>query len=238
MATEDLVHHRLTVAGTRGAVQMDVTLEFAAPWTVIFGPSGSGKSSVLRAACGLLPGLQVAFARQAQGEWLALQKTPTPQRGLSYAPQSTAIFPHMTVRENVEFGMRCRGSKDSEFVDAAIELFSLEPLLKRRPRELSGGERQGVSLARAFAVPDVKLMLLDEPFSGIDRRMRDSLLPKMRERLAMLGVPVISVTHDVEETLMLDAEVVRLDEGKVAGRGPARVALAEERLRIGALLDA
>lgn len=234
-------HHQLRVTGRRGSVQMDVALDLTAPWTVIFGPSGSGKSSLLRAACGLVPGLEVEFrrwdtaAKEGQGDWLELQgpvrSLPTSWRELAYAPQGTAIFPHLTVKQNIEFGWKSRGaSSERRFVDEAIDLFAMGPLLKRRPRELSGGERQGVGLARAFAVPNAKLVLLDEPFSGIGRGMREALLPQMRARLAALGVPALSVTHDVEEALLLGAEVVRMEDGKVVARGPAKEVLAEERV--------
>ena len=220
---------------------MDVALDLTAPWTVIFGPSGSGKSSLLRAACGLVPGLEVEFrrwdtaAKEGQGDWLELQgpvrSLPTSWRELAYAPQGTAIFPHLTVKQNIEFGWKSRGaSSEGRFVYEAIDLFAMGPLLKRRPRELSGGERQGVGLARAFAVPNAKLVLLDEPFSGIGRGMREALLPQMRARLAALGVPALSVTHDVEEALLLGAEVVRMEDGKVVARGPAKEVLAEERV--------
>jgi len=243
---EGRAHHQLRVKGRRGSVEMDVALELAAPWTVIFGPSGSGKSSLLRAACGLVPGVEVEFrrwdaaAKDGQGDWLELQgparSLPTSWRELAYAPQGTAIFPHLTVKQNIEFGWKSRGAfgkkagADRRFVEEAIELFAMGPLLKRRPRELSGGERQGVGLARAFAVPKAKLVLLDEPFSGIGRGMREALIPAMRARLAALGVPALSVTHDVEEALLLDAEVVRLDDGKVVARGPAKQVLADERV--------
>jgi molybdate transport system ATP-binding protein len=234
-------HHQLRVKGRRGSLEMDVALDLTAPWTVIFGPSGSGKSSLLRAACGLVPGVQVEFRRwdvagnQGQGDWLELQGStrslPTSWRELAYAPQGTAIFPHLTVKQNIEFGWKSRGVKrDRHMVAEAIELFAMGPLLKRRPRELSGGERQGVGLARAFAVPRAKLVLLDEPFSGIGRGMRESLIPGMRARLAALGVPALSVTHDVEEALLLGAEVVRLDAGKVVARGPAKEVLVDERV--------
>jgi len=241
-------HHQLRVSGRRGAVKMDVALDLHAPWTVIFGPSGSGKSSLLRAACGLVKGVQVEFRRRlpdAAGQldtWAEVQSParsiPTSWRELAYAPQGTAIFPHLTVLQNIEFGLRSRGEKRGQhFVDEAIELFALGPLLQRMPRELSGGERQGVSLARAFAVPYAKLMLLDEPFSGIDRTMRDALLPRMKARLVARGVPAVSVTHDVEEALLLDADVVRLDAGKVIARGPANEVLYEERRRMKQVLD-
>jgi molybdate transport system ATP-binding protein len=218
-----LSHHYLRVAGKRGAVALDVALDFQAPWTVIFGPSGSGKSSLLRAACGLLPRLESEFRRGEKD----LSKTPVHLRKLAYAPQGAAVFPHLNVRENIEFSTRALG-QEGTFIEEAIELFGLRSHLLRMPRDLSGGERQIVALARAFAVPGAALMLLDEPFSGVDRKTRDALLPRMRDRLKMLGIPAISVTHDVEEPLLLEAEVVRLEAGKVVARGPAREALEPE----------
>ncbi len=231
-------HHHLRVTGKRGAVDLDVTLDLTAPWTVIFGPSGSGKSSILRAACGLISSVKTTFKRHENHTFIDLQAAPTHTRALAYAPQGGSVFPHLTVRENLEFGGRSLQSPDAKrFVDEAIELFALTPLLHRMPRELSGGERQGVSLARAFAVPHARLVLLDEPFSGIDRTMRDVLLPRMRDRLATLGVPAISVTHDVEEPVLLGAQVVRLDAGKVTYTGPATEALGEELIRMRRVLN-
>jgi molybdate transport system ATP-binding protein len=247
-------HHRLYVQAQLGALRLHARLEFAAPWTVIFGPSGSGKSSLLRGACGLLEAGQVEFAACAPAAeataaaaapahdraWVEMEgparRTPSHLRDLAYAPQGAALFPHMTVRENVAFALHSRRPQPRQTIEQAIqqaiELFDLDALAGRHPRDLSGGERQRVNLARAFAVPQPRLMLLDEPFTGVDRALRDALLPRMAERLAALGVPAISVTHDVEEALLLGAEVVRLDAGRVVAQGPALDVLALERERM------
>jgi molybdate transport system ATP-binding protein len=221
------VHHQLKVTGERGAVRLDVALELSAPWTVIFGPSGSGKSSLLRAACGLLPELAVDFKRREGDSWVDLAAAPVHRRHIAYAPQGAAVFPHLSVRENVAFA----GVSD-ERVSSALALFVLGAMRTKSVRRLSGGEKQRVSLARALAAPGSRLLLLDEPFTGVDRRMRDDLLTRMRERAEAEGVPVVSVTHDVEEALLLEAEVVRMDAGRVMGRGEARVVLAEECARM------
>jgi molybdate transport system ATP-binding protein len=250
-------HHRLHVEATLGALRLDAVLEFAAPWTVIFGPSGSGKSSLLRAMCGLLQASQLEFASRTpdageSGQWTAIDSasscTPPYLRNLAYAPQGAILFPHLTVRENVAFALNSRRKPSRRqtiapptrlaCVEEALDLFALTALADRKPRDLSGGERQRVNLARAFAVPQPRLMLLDEPFTGVDRPLRDALLPRMQQQLAALGIPAISVTHDVEEALLLRADVIRLDAGQVIAQGPALQALAPERERMLRVLGA
>lgn len=212
----DAPHHRFVVQTTVGAQRIDATLELTAPWTVLFGPSGSGKSSILRAICGLLP---------------TDDRTPPHQRNLAYAPQNPSIFPHLTVRENVAFALTIRNLPRR--VDEALDLFALTPLAARLPRDLSGGELQRVSLARAFVVPNPKLMLLDEPFTGIDRSMRDRLIAVLDAR----SVPILSVTHDVEEALLLRAQVLRLEAGRITAAGPANEVLAPELARMREMLQ-
>jgi molybdate transport system ATP-binding protein len=209
----------------------------SAPWTILFGPSGSGKSSILRAACGFIHPADVDFAQSIPGGWNELQtthhSTPPHRRNLAYAPQGAILFPHLTVRENIAFASTARNlPANSQLIDTAINLFDLAPLANRLPRDLSGGERQRVNLARAFAVPSAHLLLLDEPFTGIDRALRDTLLPRMQQHAIQLGLPVLSVTHDVEEALLLNAEVIRLDNGHIIAQGPAADVLAAERTSI------
>lgn len=228
-------HHQLAVHRQLGPLRLNVDLTFSAPWTLIFGPSGSGKSSLLRAACGLIDRNGVEFARRDKaGQWLSMSTSATHRRALSYAPQNSTLFPHLTISENVLFpsqSIRSSGNHNP-LAEEALELFEVKPYADRLPRELSGGERQRVNLARAFAVPDAKLMLLDEPFSGVDRAMRDTLLPRMQEWLLRHSIPVISVSHDVDEALLLGAEVVVLASGSVVGQGPAVEVLSEERVRM------
>ena len=207
-----------------------------APWTILFGPSGSGKSSILRAACGLIPSADVHFAEIHSTGQRDLQsgrlRIPPHRRNLAYAPQGTVLFPHLTVRKNVSFATDIRHQPQSDAIDTALDLFQLAALAHRLPRDLSGGERQRVNLARAFAVPAPHLILLDEPFTGIDRSLRDILLPRMQQHAAQQGIPVLSVTHDIEEALILDAEVIRLEQGSIIAQGPAAQVLAEERTRM------
>ena len=229
------VHHRLAVRGDVGALRLDVALEMNAAWTVLFGASGCGKTSVLRAMGGVLPGAVVSFARPGLGGgWVELGGKAPDCRGLGYAPQSGALFPHLSVRENVGFAYSVCADPPQEatIVDEALSLFRLHALCERMPRELSGGERQRVNLARAFATPNACLLMLDEPFAGLDRGLRDELLPGMVEWVRGRGVPVVSVTHDVDEAMLLGAEVVRMESGKVVAQGAVGVVLAEERVRM------
>ena len=244
-------HHRLSVEGRAGAVSFAFAASFNAPWTVLFGPSGSGKSTLLRALCGLtgdLPNhLRIRLTRRPSPDdlWEELDgphhTTPPEGRQLGYAPQQAALFPHLSVFENVAFASRVRRKARQRshtdepahaLADEALALLELESYAQRRPHELSGGERQRVSLARALAVPNARLVLLDEPFAGVDRALRDHLLPRIQAWLAHRGTPAISVTHDVDEALLFRAEVIRLHDGRAAAQGPAHLVLAEETNRI------
>lgn len=224
-------HHLIEVSTHGGALNLEVSFQMHAPWTVLFGPTGSGKSTILRAIAGLVPDSSGLFAVvKADGpvefEGHDQQRVPAHRRNLAYAPQGAVLFPHLTVHQNIAF------SADTPLVEALIELFQLGTLAQRYPRNLSGGERQRVALARALAVPAPHLILLDEPFTGLDHGLRDELLRRMTAHLAERRIPVLSVTHDVEEALLLDAEVVRIHEGRVTTQGPAREVLGAERAQI------
>lgn len=222
-------HHHLRVDAKLGPLRVSASLTLTAPWTILFGPSGSGKSSILRAACGLIPAADVTFTQTFPSPRTDLHRLPPHRRNLAYAPQGAILFPHLTVRQNIAFATDVRHQPPSSLIDAAIDLFQLAPLAHRLPRDLSGGERQRVNLARAFAVPAPHLILLDEPFTGIDRSLRDLLLPQMQQHAAQQTIPVLSVTHDIEEALLLNAEVFRVEQGSVIDQGPASRVLADER---------
>lgn len=228
-------HHLLRVNANLGPLHVSADMTLSAPWTILFGPSGSGKSSILRAACGLIPSADVHFTQtlpDRQNQPQSLERIPTHRRSLAYAPQGSVLFPHLTVRQNVSFATDIGHQPHSAITDAALDLFQLTPLAHRFPRDLSGGERQRVNLARAFAVPAPHLILLDEPFTGVDRSLRDILLPHMQQHAAQQGIPVLSVTHNIEEALILKAEVIRLEKGVIVDQGPASQVLAEERTRM------
>ena len=228
-------HHRLQLRTQLGALALDIDLYLTHNWTVIFGPSGSGKSTILRALAGLLPSANARLIRQDEDRNKHdLTHTPPRERRIAYAPQQPSLFPHLTVADNIAFAQRfsSRPAPSQQTIDDAIKVFRLDDLLHRYPKNLSGGERQRVNLARAFCVPNPQLMLLDEPFAGIDRPLRDAILPELRETLRLSGVPVVSVTHDVEEAFRLQAEVVVLRDGRIANQGYVSKVLADERLSV------
>ncbi|HEX4154055.1 MAG TPA: ATP-binding cassette domain-containing protein [Acidobacteriaceae bacterium] len=226
-------HHSLQLHAQVGALALSVDLDLTAPWTVIYGPSGSGKTSILRALAGLLPSTRLLRQNPQQNPQDLTSLAPR-DRQIAYAPQQPSLFPHLTVSQNIAFSRpsHTHSTASEQDIHNILSLFHLTALAHRYPRNLSGGERQRVNLARAFAVPNQQLMLLDEPFTGLDRALRDDLLPAMLTFTATHHIPVLSVTHDVEEALQLRAEVVRLQEGRILAQGAAAEVLAAERARI------
>lgn len=235
-------HLSLRLKHRQGTLVFDTTFELTEPWTVLFGPSGSGKTTVLRAIAGfirpeagrIVSGKDVLFDDHARAF------VPAHERPVRTAGQTARLFPHMTVRQNVLYGAgwRSKPLEEFEIANEVLALFRLQDLSQRMPRDLSGGERQKVSVARAvvsaitFGGRRTALLLLDEPFAGLDLAMKDELLDELRQWLGRWKIPVLSVTHDVGEAFQLTAEVIKLAEGKVLQTGPAAVVLADERNRL------
>ncbi|HEX7159327.1 MAG TPA: ATP-binding cassette domain-containing protein [Edaphobacter sp.] len=227
------IRHRI------GLVPLDLDFALTQPWSVLFGPSGSGKTTLLRAIAGLV---RVEQGRIVRGN-TALMDTaagvfiPAHLRPVRSAPQAAWLFPHLTVIENLLYGCGKNSPPQDQFriAEEMMELFRLGHISERMPRVLSGGERQRVAVARAvvsavtFTGPEPALLLLDEPFSGLDLALRDELLARLKEWLGQRQIPVLSVTHDVGEAFQLEAEVIRIADGKVVAQGQASAVLAEER---------
>jgi sulfate transport system ATP-binding protein len=186
--------------------------------TALLGPSGSGKSTVLR----MIAGLERPDAGRiwVDGEE---QTNKSPQdRRLGFVFQHYALFRHMTVRQNVTFGLSVRKvakPDQQKRVDDLLELVGLQAFTDRYPDQLSGGQRQRVALARALA-PRPKVLLLDEPFGALDARVRQELRRWLDELHRELGVTSLLVTHDQEEALELANEVVVMRQGEVEQIGP------------------
>ncbi|WP_263409041.1 ATP-binding cassette domain-containing protein [Terriglobus tenax] len=207
--SEVFLHER--VSARIGTLHLDLMIALRAPWTVLFGPSGTGKSTVLRHLAGLVGG----------GAW---------RRQMPLAAQQPALFPHRTVRQNLTFGWG--GETNAVRFEELVALFRLEDLLERYPSQISGGQAQRVNVARALMPQRSKLVLLDEPFTGLELSFRNELLLALRDWTRRNQLPVLMVTHEVADCLLLDAEVIKLHEGRVVAQGPACEVLAEERERL------
>jgi molybdate transport system ATP-binding protein len=207
----------------RAGFLLDVELDCGPGITCVMGPSGSGKSTILAALAGLAVPDRGSVSLGGQ-TWLDTAtgiNVPVHARRLSYMFQGLALFPHMTAQRNVEYGMH--HLERAERATRAITLLDrlgVKHLAGRRPRTFSGGEAQRVALARAIA-PSPKLMLLDEPFSALDRELRAQLTKLVRELVAELGIPLVHVTHSVAEARLLADQVLRIESGKIVDRGTA-----------------
>ena len=191
---------------------------------VVIGPNGAGKSTLLRAVAGLEPGR----VRVGDHDWTDLE---VPRRRVGYVFQDQSLFPHLSAQDNVAFGPRARGRSRREADAVArewLERFGIGELAARRPRELSGGQAQRVAIARALATdPDV--LLLDEPFTGLDVSAQMALRVELGRHLRDFAGIALLVTHDAIDALTLADRVLVLDGGRVAQVGrPAEVA-AEPR---------
>ena len=182
-------------------------------FVTILGPSGSGKTTLLSLIAGLnqpTSGRILIGGRDVTG-------SPPQQRNVGLVFQSYALFPHMSVFDNVAFPLRVRKTPAEALrakVMAALELVQLQGLAGRRPAQLSGGQQQRVALARAFVFePDI--LLLDEPLGALDRKLREELQVELKQLQRRLGVTTILVTHDQEEALSLSDRVMVLDRGQV-----------------------
>jgi molybdate transport system ATP-binding protein len=190
--------------------------------TVLFGPSGCGKTTVLRCLAGL-ERPESGTIRCGAEVWLDANKgiCLTPQRrDVGFLFQDYALFPHLTVAENVGYALRSigRGERRRRTADL-LAMFGLAGLEDRFPHQLSGGQQQRVALARALARRP-RLLLLDEPLSALDGPTREQLRPDLRRMLSGFGVPVVLVTHDRTEAMALADHLIVMDRGRVAQHGP------------------
>jgi molybdate transport system ATP-binding protein len=210
----------------RGEFELDVDLA-AAPGEVValLGPNGAGKSTLLRVAAGLmtLDSGSIALAASVLDDPQRHRYVPPQERRLGVVFQDHRLFPHLRVLDNVAFGLRSQGVRPRAARGAAgewLERLGLSALRRRYPRELSGGQAQRVALARALACnPDA--LLLDEPLASLDVQTRAEVQGELREHLAAFEGPVVLVTHDPIEALLLASRIVVLENGRVVQQGTA-----------------
>ena len=213
MITVEL-HHRYP--GTT----LDISFTAPAGATALFGPSGAGKSSVVAAIAGLLRPDQARIA--VGGEILTDTAhgvhIPVERRRLGLVFQDARLFPHMRVRENLRYGLRRAPSGTIAF-DDIVELLGIAPLLDRRPHTLSGGERQRVAIGRAL-LAQPRLLLMDEPLASLDATRKAEILPYLARLKTALALPIVYVTHALDEVLFLADTLVLLAGGTVRAVGP------------------
>ena len=190
----------------------DLTL-MAGQFSVLLGPSGCGKTTTLR----LIAGLEAASAGRISIFGQDVTRVPPSHRGVSMVFQNYALFPHLTVAENIIFGLKVRGvarSTIEERLKKALDLLSLAPYRERKPGQLSGGQQQRVALARAL-VGDARLCLMDEPLSNLDAQLRQEMRHELRALQQELGLSVVYVTHDQTEAMSMADRVVLLKSGRI-----------------------
>jgi multiple sugar transport system ATP-binding protein len=197
----------------------DLNLEIAnGEFMVLVGPSGCGKSTALR----MVAGLETPTAGRILIGDKDVTALPPQQRDIAMVFQSYALYPHMTVRENLGFGLRMRGTDanvSARRVDEAARALALEQVLDRKPAQLSGGQRQRVALGRAI-VREPKVFLFDEPLSNLDAKLRVETRAELARMHRRLGATVVYVTHDQEEAMTLGSRVTVMRDGVIQQVGP------------------
>ena len=224
----------------RGDFKLDVALQLPAQGvSALFGPSGCGKTTLLRALAGLdRASGRVALGTEvwqddSAGHWL-----PTHHRALGYVTQEAALFPHLDVRANLDYGRRRSGPTAQAFaLEAVVELLGIGPLMQRRPSTLSGGERQRVAIARALATAP-RLLLMDEPLAALDAQRKAEILPYLERLHRELALPIVYVTHAMDEVARLADHLVLLQAGSVLAAGPLSELLSRTDLPLARQDDA
>jgi molybdate transport system ATP-binding protein len=210
---------------------LDVNLEASSGITILFGASGAGKSTLLDCIAGLVrpDAGRIAIGDHVLFDFDRGMNLPPQQRHIAYVFQSLALFPHMTVEENVAYGLAdAKDSRKGQQVAEILEMFRVEKLCERKPAEISGGERQRVALARSL-VTLPRVLLLDEPLTGLDAELKASIVDDLRAWNAAHKIPILYVTHTREEVDALAERVIALDHGRMVSEGTPREVLDAPR---------
>jgi molybdate transport system ATP-binding protein len=237
--------HRVSLRHRAGPLDLDVEFTLDAPWTALFAPSGAGKTTILRMIAGLDRPDTGRVVRSHPGYDVVLLDTehsisvPPHKRDIRMVTQRPALFPHRSVVDNVEYRMPPSLPEDEDELlgpglrfDEITSLCRIAHLGHKKPSQLSGGERQRVALARAIAATPANLLMLDEPFTGLESDLRDDLIQDLKLWCQRTATPVLLVTHDIGEVFAANAHVLRMESGRINSSGPAHEVLATERDRL------
>jgi molybdate transport system ATP-binding protein len=209
------------VEKTLGEFALSANFDSDSGTTALFGPSGAGKTSIINMIAGLLrpDHGRIALDGQVLFDAMARIDIPAHQRGAGYVFQDGRLFPHFSVRRNLDYGRwMCGLPRDEAAFAHVCELLDIAVLLDRRPGALSGGERQRVALGRALLMQP-RLLLLDEPLASLDAARKREILPYFERLRDEAKVPMIYVSHDAEEVRRIASRVVLVEDGRVTAQG-------------------
>lgn len=221
MIAPDPTSIRIQLDLKKGDFHLDVDVEVPGKGvTVLFGPSGSGKTTLLRCIAGLerapkghIEVLGSCWQDEARNTFL-----PTWKRPLGYVFQESSLFEHLNVRENLDYAL-ARSGQNRSFFEAALQKLGIQNLLERPTSQLSGGERQRVAVARALAT-NPRILLMDEPLASLDQTLKNELLPWLEALRRDLDIPILYVTHAMDEAMRLGDHLLLLAQGKVQACAP------------------
>jgi molybdate transport system ATP-binding protein len=224
------------------AIGLDIAFTAPTPGvTALFGPSGSGKTSVVNVIAGLLrpDAGRVAIGGEVLCDTGTGRHLPVERRRLGLVFQEARLFPHLSVENNLRYGLRRAAGSNRPAIgfDDVIDLLGIAPLLGRRPHTLSGGERQRVAIGRAL-LSQPRLLLMDEPLASLDAERKAEILPYLLRLRAALSLPVVYVTHAMDEVFAIADTLVLLEEGRVRAAGPIATMTARADLPLAARDDA
>jgi molybdate transport system ATP-binding protein len=212
---------RKTLSSTERAFSLEVEFSAAPGFTIVFGPSGSGKTTLLDCVAGLATpdSGRIAAGDRILFEANSGRNVAVAKRRVGYVLQDLALFPHLTVEQNTEYGLvHLSRSARKQRAAKMLQEFSIEHLRSRRPAEISGGERQRVALARAL-VTDPCLLLLDEPLAALDAVTKAKILEDLRRWNQSHRIPILYVTHSREEVMALGERVLVMEAGRIVAQG-------------------
>jgi molybdate transport system ATP-binding protein len=220
-----------------GERRFDLDIRFAAevPVTVLYGPSGSGKTLTLQALAGLLTPSSghIRFNGQTVFESATGVNQKASARRVGYVFQNYALFPHLSVRDNVAFGLsrwgRRLGPDEAQRVNEVMSTLEIDTLAASRPAALSGGQQQRVALARALAVRP-RVLLLDEPFAALNPMLRVRLRDELKQIQQRFGIPMVMISHDLDDVAALADTMIVIEAGRVVREVDVRDRVVRERL--------